>query len=475
MPTTNGKIYLGSVLVSGGGDPTPAEWVRPADWLPITEIDASEQKFIGLMAITDDDSNFAALSASGAYTVDWGDGTTTDHATGTTALKLYDYSAISNDTLSERGYKQVIVTVTPQAGQNLTALNLNVKHTQSGLQAYETGWLDIEVGSPNFSASGLVIGGAETVRRRMVERVRIANFGSQTTCAGLFQNCTSLQSVPLFNTAAVTNMSNMFNGCFSLQSVPLFNTSAVANMANMFQNCPSLQSVPLFNTAAVTNMNFTFNGCSSLQSVPLFNTAAVTSMNSMFFVCPSLQSVPLFNTSAVTSMASMFQNCTSLQSVPLFNTSAVANMNIMFSGCSTLQSVPLFNTAAVTSMANMFQNCFSLQSVPLFNTAAVTSMANMFQNCTSLQSVPAFDVSAVSSSANFTNIFNACSSLSKMQATGFNFTFSLASCKLSGPQLDAIYTALPTVTGQTITVTGNWGTASHTPSIATAKGWTVTV
>jgi len=88
--------------------------------------------------------------------------------------------------------------------------------------------------------------------------------------------------------------------------------------------------------------------------------------------------------------------------------------------------------------------------------------------------VPAFDVSAVLSSANFNSMFLDCNSLSKMQATGFNFTFSLANAKLSGPQLDAIYTALPTVTGQTITVTGNWGTATHDPTIATAKGWTVT-
>jgi surface protein len=358
--------------------PEPEPWTRPADWLAIEELESTEQKFVGLMAITDDDANFAAFTAAGAYTVDWGDGTVEDYASGATALHLYDYAAIDNATLSSRGYKQVIVTVTPQAGQNLTALNLNIRHTQAGLQAYETGWLDIEVGSPNLSASGLVIGGAETVRRRWLERVRIANFGNQTTCAGLFQNCPSLQSVPLFNTSAVTNISFMFNNCTSLQSVPLFNTSAVTNIGGMFQSCPSLQSVPLFNTSAVTNMG------------------------------------------------SMFRDCVSLQSVPLFNTSAVTNISLMFFGC------------------------FSLQSVP------------------------AFDVSAVSSSANFGSMFVNCNSLSKMQATGFNFTFSLASCKLSGPQLDAIYTALPTVSGQTITVTGNWGTATHDPTIATAKGWTVT-
>jgi hypothetical protein len=71
-------------------------------------------------------------------------------------------------------------------------------------------------------------------------------------------------------------------------------------------------------------------------------------------------------------------------------------------------------------------------------------------------------------------MFATCPSLQRMSATGFAFSFSLANCQLSGAQLDAIYTALPSVSGQTITVSGNFGTATHDPTIATTKGWTVT-
>jgi hypothetical protein len=52
--------------------------------------------------------------------------------------------------------------------------------------------------------------------------------------------------------------------------------------------------------------------------------------------------------------------------------------------------------------------------------------------------------------------------------------FGYVTFELNGTQLDAYYTALPTIVSQTLTVTGNWGTATDTPSIATAKGWTVT-
>ena len=301
--------------------------------------------------------------------------------------------------------------------------------------------------------------------------VPLFNTAAVTAMGNMFLGCSALTSVPLFNTSAVTSMSSMFQGCTSITSVPLFNTAAVTNMGAMFSGCFSLQSVPLFNTAAVTSMQLMFNGCRALRSVPLFNTAAVTNMNNMFASCFYLQSVPLFNTAAVTTMSSMFTSCVSLQSVPLLNTSAVTNMSGMFNSCTSLASVPLFNTAAVTAMGSMFQNCLVLPSVPLFNIAALTTISSMFNGCSSLQSVPALNVTGLTS---FASMFNSCSNLSRIQATSFRFSFSVASCKLSATALNEIYTNLPTVTAQTITVTGNYGTATDNPAIATAKGWTVT-
>jgi surface protein len=420
-------------------------------------------------------------------------------------------------------YKQAIVTITPQGGSNLTALNLNLKHNQSGLQtAYCSGWLDIVLSMPNCTSSGLIISGSTlNVKHGILQRVNIVNLGGQTTMSYMFYNCSSLTSVPLFNTALVTTMSSMFyncysltsvplfntalvtsmlamfyncysltsvplfntalvttmsymfHSCYSLTSVPLFNTALVTNMSYMFQSCYSLTSVPLFNTALVTNMSYMFHSCYSLTSVPLFNTALVTNMSYMFQSCYSLTSVPLFNTALVTTMSSMFYNCYSLTSVPLFNTALVTTMSYMFYSCYSLTSIPLFNTALVTSMLAMFHSCYSLTSVPLFNTALVTNMSYMFQSCSSLTSVPALNATSVTTGL-FVTIFFGCVQLIKIAMLNINFSFSVESLKLSGARLDEIYTNLPTVTGQTITVTGNYGIATDTPSIATAKGWTVT-
>ena len=89
---------------------------RPSDWLPLPEVFAGEQKIIALFAVFDHTSNFVACTISGAYTVDLGDGTVQNFAAGATAERNYSYSAINASTLSALGYRQAIITITPQAG-----------------------------------------------------------------------------------------------------------------------------------------------------------------------------------------------------------------------------------------------------------------------------------------------------------------------------------------------------------------------
>jgi surface protein len=446
MPTTTGKIYLGTTLVSGV---TPdSGWVRPSDWIAMPIITSSEQKAAALVLVGDNNSNFFAFRCSKEYTVDWGDGIIENIATGVTAQHNYVYSSLSASTeIGPIGSKmrQAMIVITPQAGVDLTSISFNFKHSALGITSYTTPILEITLSAPNCTT--LAIGG---------------------TIAGtrLLQQCTILSH-------NATNLENLFNVCSSLQSVPLFNTSAVTSINGMFSGCSSLQNVPLLNTSAVTNMNFMFNFCPSLQNIPLFNTSAVTNMISMFTGCSSLQGIPLLNTSAVTNMTSMFTGCTSLQGIPLLNTSAVTNMSSMFSNCTSLQSMPLLNTSAVTNMTSIFSGCTSLQSISLFNTSLAQSMAVMFNNCRSLQSIPALDCS---SATNMSLFVSSGSSLKRVLATGIKSSVSFSSSTLGATELNEIYTNLADLTAlptQTITVSNNYGTATDNRAIATAKNWTV--
>ena len=85
-------------------------------------------------------------------------------------------------------------------------------------------------------------------------------------------------------------------------------------------------------------------------------------------------------------------------------------------------------------------------------------------------------MSGITSAATANTMLSALPSLARAPVTGMRFSFSVAGCKLSAVALNEIFTGLPTVTGQTITVTNNYGIsqAGYDPTIATAKGWTVT-
>jgi surface protein len=322
------------------------KWVRPADWLAMPTVLDTDDTFVSLHAIFPSGQNYVAFrftTDTGDYEIDWGDGNVDVVASNVVAEHEYDYSTYdpTDSTLTTRGYKQAIITVTPVTGQLATAnFQFRFTTTPAQNQAYATGLLDCILSMPNANIGQSIIFGGVTVNHRFVERFQLLNLGNVTNIANMFNNCSSLQSVPLFDTSGVTNMANMFQTCASLQSVPLFDTSGVTTMNSMFNNCTSLQSVPLFDTSSVTIMNTMFQNCSSLQSVPLFDTSGVTTMNLMFNNCTSIQSVPLFDTSGVTIMSSMFNGCRSFS-----KTDIVCPVSVSFENCqlSRAELVNIFN------------------------------------------------------------------------------------------------------------------------------------
>ena len=427
--------------------PTPTPYVRSTDYLTMPTIANTEQRVALLVFISSDNSNFLSLTVAGNYTVDWGDGVVEDISTGTQANHEYNYSTYdpTNSTLTSLGFKQAIVIITPQAGQNLTSLNLAVRHPSmvAASSAYSQPIEEIYISGPNLGTltttsanvfckkasyvnlinSGTVnsflslFAGFAGLQKIDIDKTAAVsstasmfnncyalkeitissdtNFSSNANASSMFGNCYSLISVPLFDTSSVTTMATMFTNCYTLTSVPLFDTRSVTTMAGMFNACYTLLTVPAFDTRKVITMSSVFASCQSLINVPAFDTRSATTMQSMFQTCYSLTTVPLFNTSSVITMASMFQDCRSLISVPLFNTINVTSMLSMFAGCFALTTVPLFDTRNVTSMQNMFFNCFALETVPLFNTIKVTTFSTTFQGCISLVYTPPFNTPAL--------------------------------------------------------------------------------
>jgi surface protein len=281
------------------------DWIRPSDWLAMpTGITSAKQTFVGLHAVIENSDNYVAFlftTSAGQYRVDWGDGTVTLHNSNTIAQYQYDFATVSSSTLTSRGYKQAIITVTPVSG-NLLTCNFQQRFVTSPVQnqAYSTGFLDCILSMPNASSGASIGFGGSTVRHTYVERFDVKTIGNCTSMNSMFQSLQSLQSLPLFNTINVTNMGNTFFGCHSLKKLPLFNTSNVTAMDNTFRDMFSLKTVPLFNTSKLIGFPFAFLGCSNLESIPLFDTSKVTSMTAIFTNCNSLNSIPALSTASIT-------------------------------------------------------------------------------------------------------------------------------------------------------------------------------
>lgn len=463
--------------LSGGGAPAgPAPWVRPTDWLTLPTVTAGDQKFVGLYAVDVGDSNFVAMKFSGACTVDWGDGSASENFSAfAQAEHNYVFTDLDVGTLTSTGYRQAIITVTMQASNTLTSVNLFLKHTQSSLSnGYGTGWLDIRMAGASINSLAVSGSSATIVQHRRLQRFEFIGPSACTTLAHLFNGCNALAKLELDPQWAelVSNFTSTFALCRRLREVPLFDMSATTTMAAMFQNASSLELIPLFDTPLNTSLANTFQGCTSLREIPLLDTANVVTLSSTFNGCNSLEEMPLISMVKVTSTFNTFTGCHSLREIPLFVTPLNVTWTSMFNSCFSLRTIPLLDCSSGTGFGGMFALCSSLEFVPQLDTSSGLAFGTMFNGCSSLRYVPALDVSAGTA---FVNMFNNCPSLASAALTGTAQDMTYTNCMLSADELDAIYTNLGTGTGRTITVTGNWGTAGHTPSIATAKGWTVTV
>ncbi len=432
------KAYLGDQPLF---DSDPSTWVRPVDWLPLSP--AASGTVTGLYAVFNNTTNFATLrfqtSNAASYTIDWGDGVVDTVANNAIAQHNYDWNNVSSSTITSEGYRQAVITVTPPSGASFTYANFGDKYS-SGVTIpaavrYSTGWLDLSINLPGLTTGQRLLIGTNSVRHGMLQQINILSWGNITSANSLFTGCAGLESLNSseWNTSAITTFESMFFECSSLKvlDASTWNTSSVTSLGSMFRGCPSLIEVK----------------CSG------WNTSSVWNMANFALACYALTKIDVsgWNVSGVSTLLNAFNSCYSLQKLEL--------------GSWTLNSL--------TTASGCFTGCWSLHDIGVTSISipVATNLNNLFQNCYNLQSIGTINVS---SSALTTSICADCHSLKSAGISGINTTTSFANCMLSGTQLNTIYTNLSaTGTGKTITVTGNFGTATDDPTIAEAKGWTV--
>ena len=200
--------------------------------------------------------------ATGNYTVDWGDNTTSTHTTDAT----HTYAAAG--------------TYTVRISGDFTRIHLGGDTTTNAAKL-----LTIEQwGNATWSSMG--------------EAFRYASSVTYTAT-----------DTP--DLSGVTNMSYAFSGASAFNgSLSSWNTSSVTNMWNMFSGASAFNgAIGSWDTSSVTNMNSMFNTASAFnQPIGDWDTSSVTNMGFMFSLASAFnQPIGSWDVSAATNMASMFQ------------------------------------------------------------------------------------------------------------------------------------------------------------------------
>ena len=131
----------------------------------------------------------------------------------------------------------------------------------------------------------------------------ICHRSSRTSYAGIrFINCPNLTSVTNFDAKGADHVE--FRDCPSLTTIDIVNMQRVKQeggvYSGMFQNCSSLISVPAaLSEAPLIFANYMFQNCSSLTTIPSLNTSNCRGFRSMFENCSSLTTIPSLDASYV--------------------------------------------------------------------------------------------------------------------------------------------------------------------------------
>lgn len=246
-------------------------WVRPADWLPMPDIPAGEQKVVMLVGIHSDVPDMPQMmSANGNYTVDWGDGSAPqDVSGGSICGHLYNYAALPQNTLCSRGYKQVFITVVPSGASNLTGITLRNTHNM------HFAVLDISIRGQYLTSITLQA-------YKYLERFRF--FGPANLTSRLTFSNAPLGEV-FFEDPRFTVIDYMFRSS-GIKKIDInLAGKTLTNAEYMAENCYRLESVNLHGASISGSCRSAFYNCNFLGEVVGINVENATNLLSMFYSC----------------------------------------------------------------------------------------------------------------------------------------------------------------------------------------------
>ena len=404
----------------------PTAWVRPADWISITDT-AGEVQFLvcDVWPTYSIQTQFTQTGGVGNIYIDWGDGTTsTVSATSTTVTTR---TLTTGGTPCSRGYNTWKVRVYGDSGTRITECRI-IKTVGSNISNnYPNGVLEAYYGNTTVLSMSEYFRGnlAANCQYQMLEYVKCPSVLTDASpMAFAFLNCNNLAQVvmPTSTPNATSGYDGTFYGCSNLRGTITIPQDAVNinSISQLFLGCSSLTGAVLPPTLnSVTTVSQAFSGCYLLTQIQVPALPVCTTYTSMFETCYSLITIDasgLFSYNGAMAIGYMFSSCSSLEYIKLPTTLGASHSFTgpgVFSSCAGLKSVIFPSTWNTSTLASYFQNDYSLSSVTLPTSMPnLTSLANTFQSCTNLQEITL--PTTVGATMTMNNAFYFCTTLSSI-------------------------------------------------------------
>jgi hypothetical protein len=276
---------------------------------------------------------------------------------------------------------------------------------------------------------------------------------------------TGLQLVP------VTSINNSGNVQFVDISMSLPNASSIL-LSSPNKRLMHLERLAIYNNNITAPASFSLTDNVQRLGEFIYEPISLTSLAS------ELQSVGCINgfdiiANSATSFAATFANNNYIRKVNNISSTSVTTALQMFSATKNIWYCGNITLPICTTLQNMFSTADNLIYVGLIDTPLVQNLSATFNGCRSLQSVEFTDLSLCTITV---SAFTGCTSLEFAILPNLTVGFSVASTAMGAQALNDMFTSLGTAAGvQTIIVSNTPGAATCDTTIATSKGFIVTI
>ncbi len=316
-------------------------------------------------------------SSTGAYTVDWGDGTVTS------------VTGDASHAYANPGVHQVVIS------GDFTRIYLIGSPNAEKLQSIDQ-WGDIQWESMNST-----FGGATNMVYRATD---VPDLSGVTDMDWMFSGAASFNGdISEWDVSWVTDMSGMFANAASFNGdISEWDVSGVTDMSDMFAGASSFNGdISEWDVSGVTGMSQMFAGADSFNGgISPWDVSGVTDMSGMFAGADSFNGdISEWDVSGVTDMSGMFAFTASFNGdISEWDVSGVTGMSRMFANAASFNGdISEWDVSGVTGMSRMFANAASFNGdISEWDVSGVTDMSGMFAGAASFNGdISPWDVSGV--------------------------------------------------------------------------------